>query len=98
MATNKPPVEKKIEDWATAEFRKHNCVVLKGKQDNSNDWPDRLVLKPTREFFWVEFKRLGEAPRPSQMAKFRELRRKGHHVYVCYTANEIQDVFDLEMI
>ncbi len=96
--TDKPPVEKKIEDWACGEFRKLGCYTFKGKQDNSNDWPDRLVLKPTREFFWVEFKRIGEEPRPSQRTKFRELRKKGHHIYICRTANDVQDVIDLELI
>ncbi len=96
--TDKPPIEKKIEDWASAEFRKLGCVVLKGKQDNSNDWPDRLILKPNDDgYFWIEFKRLGEEPRPSQKAKFKQLRLKGHRIYVCRTANDVQDCFELEM-
>lgn len=88
---NKPPIETKCEDKACTTLRQSGCVVLKGKQDNSNDWPDRLVLCPDQHFFWIEFKRIGEGPRPSQRTKFRELQRSGHHVYICRT---MADVFD----
>ena len=65
MMANNNPVEKKIEDWACGELRKSGCMPLKGIQDNSNDWPDRLVLCPDSHYFWIEFKRLGEHPRPA---------------------------------
>ena len=94
---NKDPVEKKLEDWACVELRKLNCVVLKGKQDNNNDWPDRLILCSSRQFFWIEFKRKGENPRPSQEVKFKQLREKGHNVYVCRNRYDVQECLTLEM-
>lgn len=52
------------------------------------DWPDRLFIPPVvrrrrqRSSFWVEFKKPGEVPTPSQATKIALLRARGEEVYV----------------
>lgn len=51
------------------------------------DWPDRLfiprVRRPALTRFWVEFKKLGAEPTPSQAKMHVDLRARGETVYVC---------------
>lgn len=49
-------------------------------------WPDRLVLGPNQFIVFVELKRPGEGPRPSQGYVHKILRRFGFHVIVSDSA------------
>ncbi|CAB4143237.1 VRR-NUC domain containing protein [uncultured Caudovirales phage] len=51
------------------------------------DWPDRLVVAPATVCF-VEFKRVGEDPRPTQEIMIEELRAQGADVGVFDDADE----------
>lgn len=51
--------------------------------------PDRLFVKSGRIVF-MEIKRPGGKPRPSQSSEIRELRDAGAEVYVCDTMDRIR--------
>jgi len=63
---------------------------------NDRNWPDRLIIKPNRECFMVEVKRLGLQPRPAQHAKHKELRAMCQHIYVIDRPEQIALVFGEE--
>lgn len=62
-------------------------------------WPDRLFIPrraPLRERldrFWVEFKRVGEAPTPMQDKMHADLRARGEAVYVIDNIDDFKKVF-----
>lgn len=45
-------------------------------------WPDRCFVGPDQRTWYVEFKRLGEHPRPQQLAIHRRFQELGHAVAV----------------
>lgn len=50
------------------------------------DWPDRFFISPIRaahrRSFWVEFKKPGNEPTPSQAIRIADLRLRGEEVLV----------------
>lgn len=58
----------------------YGCVCIKGELFGSSHWPDQLVLCPNDHYFWIEFKREGEEPRPGQLIKHNHLRDANHTV------------------
>lgn len=55
---------------------------LKFNVRGRRDWPDRGVFLPGGNLVFVELKRPGEEPRPSQLHKHDELRQLGYSVIV----------------
>lgn len=74
----RPPRESTIEAKACAAAAKIGWAEIKVQR---RSWPDRQFFKQGRHV-WVEFKRLGETPRPDQLANHRWLRARGETVLV----------------
>lgn len=66
--------------WPTALVRKMNGL-------GARDWPDRMLILPTRRrrgaIVFIEFKRPGETPRPTQEHLMGLLVALGARVHVC---------------
>ena len=74
-------LESKIEDRVFKWARLHYVRVLKFTPAGTAGYPDRIFwLGPFIVF--IEFKRLGEVPRPLQVERIAELRADGHTVGV----------------
>ena len=71
---------------------KLGCLAIKFKNPGRRNAPDRINLGPVGLIFFIEFKRIGEKPRPGQVNYFNRLRKTGHEVFVCYTADEALEI------
>lgn len=62
--------------------------VLKLNLQGRRGWPDRLILMPGGRAVFIEFKRVGEVPRPLQEHVHNAIRELGFYVHVCDDAVE----------
>lgn len=65
----------------------------KHKKIGTNAWPDHLFITKPRRVIWIEFKRRGEAPRPNQAKRLKELRDMGFECHVVDRKEQYADVF-----
>ena len=89
-------IEKKIEDDHVFQARKHGAVCIKGEIPGRAAYPDQLILKDNKRFYWVEFKVPGNNLQPDQEEMISLLRKKGHTVYVCDTMFDSNVILDAE--
>ena len=75
--------EIKIEDDHVRQARRLGGVCIKGNFDGRSAWPDQLVLKPDKSFYWIEFKVPGNNLQDDQVDLHQVLKDKGHTVYLC---------------
>lgn len=54
--------------------------------------PDRIVILPGCEAFFVELKATGEEPTPQQACRINELRALGQRVFVVDSLDGVEDV------
>ena len=73
-----PVLEKKIEQKAKRWARDHGWYARKFTSPSQRSVPDDLFLKNGKVIF-IEFKREGETPTPSQWEEIKTIRRKGGH-------------------
>lgn len=78
--------------------RSLGAVCIKGKVEGRAAFPDQLVLKEGRSFYWIEFKSLTGSLQPDQIEMHRELRKKDHTVYVCSTPRHSQEILQREFV
>lgn len=76
------PLETSVERRFVYLLDKHGITHLKFNMRGRRDWPDRGVFLPGGNLVFVELKRPGEEPHPSQLRKHDELRRLGYPVIV----------------
>jgi hypothetical protein len=67
--------------------------VIKLNVIGSVGWPDRVFFKNGRTLF-IEFKRPGEQPRPTQVFKIDMLRNDGFQCEVCDSFVQAKQVLD----
>ena len=91
----KKPLEKDIEKNAVSYAE--SCGWRHRKLDKGpgeRAWPDHLFLGPGGQVFLVEFKRVGEGPRPQQLKRHRDLRALGFPVAIVNNFRLFQVLFD----
>jgi len=81
--------EKTLEGKLVSAVKKMGGICPKFTSLGTDGMPDRIVLLPGGRTAFVEVKRLGEKPRPLQMARHEMLRRLGFKVYVLDSADQI---------
>jgi len=72
-----------IERDHIARARSAGAVCIKGKVEGRAAFPDQLILKDRKRFYWIEFKSLTGSLQDDQIEMHKQLRKKGHTVYVC---------------
>ncbi len=75
--------EKAVEDDHILQARRYGGVCIKGEFAGRSAYPDQLVLKPDKTFYWIEFKVPGNGLQDDQVEMHRILKAKGHRVYLC---------------
>lgn len=85
-------LEKEIEADLKQGLEDMGCLVLKFVSPNQAGVPDRLVIVPGGEMFFVELKKGGEKPRPLQVSWHNKLKRMGVHVFVVDSLLGVQEV------
>ena len=86
-----------IEKEHVRRARSQGAVCIKGKVEGRAAFPDQLILKPVG-FYWIEFKSTTGTLQDDQVVMHRELRKKGHKVYVCSTSEYELRIFADEFL
>lgn len=73
-------LEKQIEEKVCTYAKSKGFLVYKFTSPNRAAVPDRLLVAPGGRMFFIEFKRAGQKPTPSQAREHEKLR--GHDVAV----------------
>lgn len=74
-----------------------DVLALKVKVPGRRNWPDRINLLGNGYVFYIEFKKEGKEPRPAQIYRFKKLRERGYHVYVCDNLECAKDALHKEL-
>ncbi len=90
MNTN--PLEKDIETKIVLFAKSLGAIVYKFTSPSKRSVPDRVFVLPGGRVFWMELKRRGQKPTPSQAVEIEKLRKQGATVYV------VDDVVDGKVI
>jgi hypothetical protein len=88
------PLEADEEGKFVRQARQLGCLAIKFKDPSRRNAPDRQIMCPGSIIFYIEFKRVGENPRPGQLAYHNMLRRLGFSVWVCYSADEALQILN----
>lgn len=82
-AANPNPLEKVIEGKVCDHAKALGCLVYKFTSPSRRSVPDRLFIMPEgKGVFFIEFKRRGCEPTPSQEIEIGKIRAKGTRVFV----------------
>lgn len=85
--------ERDVERRLGVLVRRAGGMCLKWSSPGTLGVPDRIVVMPGGRVLFVELKRPGETPRPSQTAFHAKLARRGVRVYVVDDADAfVRDV------
>ncbi|MHA1286563.1 MAG: VRR-NUC domain-containing protein [Candidatus Thorarchaeota archaeon] len=87
--------ESKIESYAVKIAKQKGFMAVKYKDESRNGGPDHLFLGPSKDIFWIEFKRLGEKPKPHQLKYHDMLRSLGFEVYVIDCKEDVDELFGI---
>ena len=74
--------EKLIEKKLVAEIKKKGGIALKFSSFFMTGFPDRIVLLPGGNIYFVELKTTGAKPKPIQEERIKELRKLGFKALV----------------
>lgn len=86
--------EREIERKLISAVKSRGGICPKFVSPGFDGMPDRVVLLPHGKFGFVEVKRLGEQPRPLQIARHRLLRKLGFLVFVLDGEEQIGGMID----
>jgi hypothetical protein len=74
--------EKEIEKYLIRRSKELGLLCLKYTNPSLIGFPDRIILLPSGRLIWVELKSKGKKPSAIQLARFSEMKRKGHEVKI----------------
>lgn len=86
--------EKIIERKLVAMVRRRGGFCPKWVSPGLDGVPDRIVLLPDGRIGFVEVKAPGEAPRPLQLARHRQMEELGFHIYILDGIDQIGGILD----
>lgn len=91
---DKRPLERDTENRAVNYGRATGWEMRKYTSPSHRSVPDRLCMHDFCTIIYIEFKRLGEEPTPSQLIEHRKLRMRGFEVYVIDNVEDAKRVLD----
>lgn len=90
--------EKEIEKYLSKRAKEIGVLCLKYSNPNMVGYPDRLLAIPGGNVIWVELKSKGQKPSKIQAARFEQLARLGHTVYVIDNKTDIDKLLGIVTI
>ncbi|WP_330948880.1 VRR-NUC domain-containing protein [Virgibacillus sp. MG-45] len=87
--------EKDIEEYLRKEVKKAGGKAYKFESPGNDGVPDRIVIFPGNNIFFVELKAPGEKPRPLQVKQMRDLTNFGCSVSVLDSKKRVDQFVDL---
>lgn len=79
---NANPLEKDIEGAVCAYAKKLGMLCYKFTSPARRSVPDRIFITVNGVVFFIEFKRFGQKPTPSQDVEIKKIRSQGVKVFV----------------
>ncbi len=98
MNRNPDPLEKDIEQRVCQFAKELGIMHYKFTSPSKMSVPDRLYILPGGRSFFIEFKRLGKHPTPSQRVEISKLQKQGATVYVIDTVEDGKRVVSAELL
>ncbi|MBN6205558.1 VRR-NUC domain-containing protein [Ralstonia pickettii] len=86
--------EKDIETYLRKEVKKAGGKAYKFESPGNDGVPDRIVVFPNNNIFFVELKAPGKKPRPLQLKQMRDLKKFGCKVYVFDSKERVDHFID----
>lgn len=83
-----------IEDHFCKQALKLKCKAVKLVYLNKKGWPDRTVICPGGKIFFIEFKRKGKKPTPTQIAVRLMLESFGFEYHVCDKIGQAENILE----
>lgn len=87
-------LESKVEEYFVKRLAGIGLECKKFIPDYDNGMPDRVVLLPERQVFWVELKTDGGKLSAIQKYQHKKLRDSGHEVRVVWTKQQADDLVE----
>lgn len=75
-------LERDVEAWLAAEVKRRGGIAFKFTSPQRRSVPDRLVLLPGADIFFVETKAPGKLPTDAQLREHERIRALGFRVFV----------------
>jgi hypothetical protein len=88
--------EAKIEQYLVAQVKQAQGKAYKWVSPSNVGVPDRLIVMPRGNIFFIEVKAPHGKTTPIQRAVHNELQRLGARVYVVYSKEDIEEVLGFE--
>lgn len=95
---NPNPLEKEIEAKVCQFAKGKGIMHYKFTSPAKRSVPDRLFILPGGASFFIEFKRAGEHPTPSQRVEIGKLQKQGATVYVIDNVEDGKCVINMELL
>ena len=86
--------ESQIESTVCEYAKQRGCYVRKFNSVGHRAVPDRLLISPTGDVFFIEFKAPNKKPTKMQLREHQLIERNGGEVYVIDSIKEGCDVID----
>ncbi|RLD19661.1 MAG: hypothetical protein DRI71_11475 [Bacteroidetes bacterium] len=91
-------LERDIEnDFVKKAYLEYQCLVYKFEIKGKRGAPDRMIICPNGNVFFIEFKRPNGIISPHQHQFRAELGLNNKNVYFCYSAQQALDVLKFEL-
>lgn len=87
-----PKREKQVEQKLVRRVKAMGGIPLKLNPIGMNGIPDRLILLPNKEAFFIELKAPGKKPRPLQIKRIEQLEKLGFRCFVLDNEKQIDEV------
>jgi len=87
--------EKEIEEYLRKEVKKAGGKAYKFESPGNDGVPDRIVIFPGNNIYFVELKAPGKKPRPLQVKQMRDLKNFGCKVSVLDSKERVDQFMDL---
>lgn len=83
--------EREIEKYLREQVKKAGGKAYKFESPGNDGVPDRIVLFPGNQIFFVELKAPGKKPRPLQVKQIRDIKSFGCNVLVIDSKEGVDD-------
>ena len=85
-----------IERYFINQCEANGWMCLKLVDRGRRGFPDRTVLKHSGDHFFAELKCEGGKLSALQKMRIRQIRMKGHRVYICWSKVEVDKMMEIE--
>ncbi|MCS4486358.1 VRR-NUC domain-containing protein [Staphylococcus americanisciuri] len=86
--------EVKVENYLAKEVKKQNGLCLKWVSPGTRGVPDRIVIMPKGQIYFVELKQVEGKISPLQKYFHKQLEIRDHNVYVLWSKKQVDEFME----